>query len=72
MKKIKRSYPKKDFRKYYRDLGLSDKNLWLNKETIFKIETYAARQSLKKGVRISFNNVVNEILDAKARELPEE
>jgi hypothetical protein len=57
--------------KYYRDKKMAPKHLWINAETIYKIEVYAAKQSLEKGHRISFVTIVNEILDAFARKLPD-
>jgi hypothetical protein len=72
MKKATRSYSKKNFTKYYRELGLRPKTVWIHKDTIIKLGTWAAKESFTRHKRISFNTFINEILDAKARELPEE
>lgn len=45
------------------------KTVWLKADTIYALEKWAAKQTLEKGQHIYFNTVVNEILDAKARDV---
>lgn len=61
----------KSTREYYKMLGLVQKNIYLKAETIYKLEVLAARQTMEKKQHISFTTVVQEILDAAARELPD-
>lgn len=67
MKTIKKSQHQSH---WYQRLGLVAKLIWMDPDTIYKLEVYAARLSKDKHERISFMSVVNEILNAKARELP--